>query len=87
VPGLSGLRAGAALPLASAVARAVAVDTTDEPRLASAARITRAGGRVVAPARASVPAGVRELGRDDTLWVGEREAAPSPLVRLHVRRA
>jgi len=87
VPGLSGLRAGAALPLAAGVARAIAVDTRDETRLASAAHATRAAGRMVAPARAPVPAGVRELVRDDTVWVGEREAPPAPLLRLHVRRA
>ena len=86
VPGLSGLRAGASLPLAAGAARAIAVDAVDETRLASVAHATRAAGRVVAPARARVPAGVRELVRDDTLWVGEREAPPAPLVRLHVRR-
>ena len=85
-PGLSGLRAGAALPIAAGAARAIAVDTLDEARLVSAARATRSAGRVVAPSRARVPEGVRELARDDTLWVGEREAPPSPLVRLHVRR-
>src|SRR5215207_7787745 len=39
--GLSGLRAGAALPLAAGAARAIAVDGTDETRLASAAHTTR----------------------------------------------
>jgi hypothetical protein len=29
---------------------------------------------------------VRELARDEHVWVGEREAPTSPLVRLHVRR-
>jgi len=86
VPGLSGLLAGPALPLAAGAARAVAVDSTDEARLASAANSTRAAGRIVAPARARVPVGVRELVRDDALWVGERDAPPTPLVRLHVRR-
>lgn len=86
-PGLSGLRAGAALPLAAGAARAIAVDSADEQRLASAAHATRPAGRMVAPAQAGVPTGVRELVRDDTLWVGEREAPPAPLVRLHVRRA
>ena len=87
VPGLSGLRAGAVLPLAAGAARAIAVDSADEQRLASAAHATRPAGRMVAPAQAGVPTGVRELVRDDTLWVGEREAPPAPLVRLHVRRA
>jgi len=85
-PGLSGVRAGSALPLAVGAARAVAVDDTDAERLASAAQATRAGGRLVAPARASIPDGVRELARTERLWVGEREAHPSALVRLHVRR-
>jgi hypothetical protein len=40
----------------------------------------------VAPAQAGVPEGVRELARDERVWVGEREAPPSELVRLHVRR-
>ena len=44
------------------------------------------GGRIVGPARASVPEGVKELVRDETVWVGEREAPAAPLVRLHVRR-
>jgi uncharacterized protein YbaR (Trm112 family) len=87
MPGLSGVRAERELPIAVGAARAVATDDVDGDRLASAARTTRAGGRVVAPARASVPDGVKELARDDNVWVGEREAPPAPLVRLHVRRA
>ena len=86
VPGLSGVRAGAALPLASGAARAVAMDGAEPARLASGAQATRAGGRIVAPARAVVPEGVRELVRDEHVWVGEREAPPAPLLRLHVRR-
>ena len=27
-----------------------------------------------------------KLARDETVWVAERDAATSPLVRLHVRR-
>jgi hypothetical protein len=29
---------------------------------------------------------VTELARDATVWVAERDAETSPLVRLHVRR-
>jgi hypothetical protein len=29
---------------------------------------------------------VRELARDESVWVAEREAAASPIVTLHVRR-
>ena len=85
-PGLSGVRAGARLPLAVGAARAVSVDDADAVRLASAAQSTRAGGRMVAPAHAIVPDGVRELARNEDVWVGEREAPSSAPVRLHVRR-
>ena len=86
VPGLSGVRSDAASPLAPGAARAAAADGAHAQHLTWAVQATRAGGRVVAPAAAGVPPGVRELVRDARLWVGEREAAPSPLVRLHVRR-
>jgi hypothetical protein len=86
VPGLSGVRSGPVLPIATGAARGVAVDGTDAARLASAAHAARAGGRVVAPAHAPVPEGVRELARDEHVWVAERMPPTSPLVRLHVRR-
>jgi uncharacterized protein YbaR (Trm112 family) len=84
--GLSGIRAGAILPLASGAARAVATDAEDPSRVADAARVTRGGGRLVAPAGTPLPEGVRELARDDVVWVGERQAMPSAPVTLHVRR-
>lgn len=85
-PGLSGIRCGLVLPLAAGASRGVAVDTTAPARIASAANATRVGGRVVAPAGAPLPDGMRELARDDTVWVAEREARASALVTLHVRR-
>jgi hypothetical protein len=85
-PGLSGLRTETALPIAGGAARGVAVDVATPARVESAARTTRAGGRLVAPADAALPAGVRELARDARVWVAEREAAPSAPVTLHVRR-
>lgn len=87
VPGISGVRAERELPLAVGSARAVATNDVDLHRLASVARTTRAGGRIVAPSRAPLPEDVKELARDETVWVGEREAPSAPLVRLHVRRA
>jgi uncharacterized protein YbaR (Trm112 family) len=84
--GLSGLLAGAKLPLATGAARAVATDATDPARVADAVRVARVGGRIVAPAESRVPDGVRELARDDAVWVGERLALPSAPVTLHVRR-
>ena len=84
--GLSGIRAGAALPLATGAARAVAVDGADPARVAEAARVARVGGRVVAPAGSRVPSDVRELVRDETVWIGERQPKPSAPITLHVRR-
>ena len=84
--GLSGIRATGSLPLATGAARAVAIDATDPARVADAVRVTRVGGRIVAPAESPVPDAVRELARDGTVWVGERLALPSAPVTLHVRR-
>jgi uncharacterized protein YbaR (Trm112 family) len=84
--GFSGIRAGTTLPLASGAARAVATDRTDPARVADAARVTRVGGRLVALAESRAPEGVRELARDETVWVGERLPQPSAPVTLHVRR-
>jgi len=85
-PGISVLLTDGALPLAHGSARGVAVHADASGRLAEAVRITRTGGRLVAPARIEVPAGVRELARDEAVWVGDKEAERSPLVTLHVRR-
>ncbi len=86
-PGVSVIRCDGEIPLASGAARATAIDTHHRSRTDSAVRVTRTKGRVLAPADLGVPAGVRELARDQHVWVGEREAAPSPIVTLHVRRA
>lgn len=91
-PGLSIIRTGGLLPIARGSARAVAIDLPDlhgdhAARLESAVRATRTKGRAVGPSSLPVPVGLRELARDEQLWVAEREAAPSALVTLHVRRA
>ncbi len=85
-PGRSLLLTDGPLPLASGAARAVAMDGGSAERIASVVRATRPGGRVVGPVSCARPDGVRELARDEHVWVGEREAAASPLVTLHVRR-
>ncbi|CAN5786469.1 hypothetical protein BH11GEM1_BH11GEM1_03290 [soil metagenome] len=85
-PGISVLRTDGDLPLASGAARAMAIDDGSLERAASAVRATRTKGRVVAPVSLALPDGVRELARDQALWVAEREAAASPWVTLHVRR-
>jgi hypothetical protein len=85
-PGISVLRCDGELPLAVGAARGVAIDGGTAERVASAVRATRARGRIVAPTSVALPDGVRELARDDALWIGEREAVASPIVTLHVRR-
>ena len=85
-PGISVIRCDGELPLAAGAARGVAIDAGTGERVASAVRATRPKGRIVAPAGVPLPADVTELARDETVWVAERDAATSPLVRLHVRR-
>lgn len=91
-PGLSIIRTAGPLPLATGSTRGIALDMPDlhgdhAARVASAVRAAKAGGRVVGPASLPLPDGLRELARDEALWVAEREAHASPLVSLHVRRA
>ena len=85
-PGISVLRCDGEIPLAAGAARAVAIDAGDTVRVAGAVRVARTRGRILAPVSVALPDGVRELGRDASVWVGEREAMTSPLVTLHVRR-
>ncbi len=85
-PGLSIVRSTGVLPLAQGSARATAIDGGDDVRVASAVRSTKAKGRVVAPLEVGMPNGVREIARDDMLWVGECETLASPPLTLHVRR-
>jgi len=85
-PGISVVLSDGIPPLAAGAARATAIGQSSSERAAAAARITRTGGRLVAPVNVPLPDGVREIARDDTLWVGEKEPGRSPLVALHVRR-
>ena len=85
-PGISVVRCDGAIPLAAGAARAMAIDDGGPPRVASAVRATRPKGRVLAPLSVELPTGVRQLARDESVWVGERESVSSPLVTLHVRR-
>jgi hypothetical protein len=86
-PGISVIRCDGEIPLATGAARAIAIDEGSTSRAASAVRLARTKGRLVAPVTLSLPTGVRELARDERLWVAEREAIASPIVTLHVRRA
>lgn len=81
------LHAGARWPLAGQVVAAVALDAAHATpaHLAEAVRVLRRGGRLVAPAAAPLPAGVRELARDAAEWVAEATGPASGLVALRRR--
>lgn len=86
-PGVSVLRAAdGVVPLAAGSLRGGAVDEGTAALMPALLRAVRAKGRLVAPAGVEVPAGVEELARDESVWVGEVRAAASPLVTLGVRR-
>jgi uncharacterized protein YbaR (Trm112 family) len=78
------LYVGDRLPFGAHTLAAVAVDATHAtgPMLASAAHALRVGGRLVAPADASLPSGMRELARDAHEWVAETTARANGLVEL-----
>ena len=86
-PGVSCLVVADRLPLGVESLAAIAVDATHATAtfLDSAPRALRLGGRLVAPADAPVPAGMRELARDTTEWVAETTARASGLVELRRR--
>jgi uncharacterized protein YbaR (Trm112 family) len=75
------------LPLGVETLAAIAVDSANATSafLESAARALRLGGRLVAPADAPVPTGMRELARDATEWVAETTTRASGLVELRRR--
>ena len=78
-----------ALPFGTGAVRAIALgEPLPSPALlASAVRVLRSGGRLVAPADAAIPDGVTMLVRDERVWVGERAAVASAPVSIRsVRR-
>lgn len=68
-------------PIAAAALHGIAIDRASGARVADALRILRTGGRLVAPANALVPAGARELARDERHWVAEKVGDVIPLGR------
>jgi uncharacterized protein YbaR (Trm112 family) len=84
VVGVTRMLVGARLPLgvATLAAAAVSARVATPSLLASVVRAMKAGGRIVAPIAVALPAGVRELARDDREWVGEVQAQGSGLVSL-----
>lgn len=83
--GISLARTAGAIPLRAASARGIALDAAHSSdgyvRDAVSALVTR--GRLVAPVRCTVPAGMTELARDARDWVAERVDVPItvPLTR------
>ena len=86
-PGASHIVVANCLPLGVETLAAIAVDGyhASPALLASAARALRLGGRLVAPATAAIPAGMRELARDESEWVAETTTRASGLVELRRR--
>jgi uncharacterized protein YbaR (Trm112 family) len=79
---------GGGVPVAAGALRGVALDvrTAHQAMLEAAVRALAPRGRLLAPAAAPLPGGVRELARDAAHWVAEREgAATSPVVQLRRR--
>ena len=81
---LANIHTDSALPFAVGAAHAAAIDESAGAALAeSITRVVRSGGRLVGPATRPLPSGVREIVRDDRLWVAEKIAAPvEPTPRL-----
>lgn len=73
------------VPFSDHTFRGAAVDSTAAALLADAARTLVVGGRLLAPAEATLPPSVRELARDKAEWVAEREAGSGAVIPL--RRA
>jgi hypothetical protein len=68
-------------PIAGGALHGIALDRATPQRTTDAVRVLRTGGRLVAPASAAVPAGTRELARDERHWVAEKADDVVPLVR------
>lgn len=77
------IRGAPEVPMRAASARAVVLDAdhSTDAWVRSAVAALAVGGRLVAPAQAPVPAGVRELARDAAEWVAERVGDVVPLGR------
>ena len=80
---ISIVTAGDRAPVAVGSMRAAALDDgAGGPMVESIVAAVRPGGRVVGPTSLTLPSGLREITRDESLWIAEREGGSSPLVRL-----
>jgi hypothetical protein len=86
-PPRSVVRAAGTLPIASGVLKGLLADaiSASPTFLDAAQRALAPGGRLVAPAHAPVPVGVREIARDAREWVAVKTDAPSAIVPLQRR--
>lgn len=84
---VSAIEVRGGVPLGVATLAGAAIDHAHaEPAMLDAiVRAVRLGGRVVAPTTVPLPAGVRELARDDREWVAEVTTRASGLVELRRR--
>lgn len=75
------IRGAARVPLAARSVRGVLLDGdwAAADRALAAVDTLADGGRLVAPVSVSLPAGVRELARDDRQWVAERVGGGVPI--------
>lgn len=65
------------MPFAADSLAACALDESIGAALtASAVGMVRPGGRVMGPVTIALPLGVKEMVRDDSVWVAEKQAAP-----------
>lgn len=78
--------AGAVVPFSDATFAAAALgEDVSAAQLHDALRTVRVGGRVLAAAALPLPAGVRELARDASDWLGEVSVSVSPVMVLRRR--
>jgi hypothetical protein len=75
------VRGAHAIPFASGAVQGIAVDAQHATAefLASCVSALVNGGRLVAPAAAVIPPGLRELARDAEQWVAEKEAVSATI--------
>lgn len=72
--GISGITVGRTIALAHGSVRALAIDAgADDQLVESTQGALAAGARVLGPVTVPLPDGVRELVRDQSVWVGERD--------------
>ena len=86
--GRSTLLVDARVPLARGSVRGALAgdDQCSGTIIADLAHALRAGGRLVAPVAAPLPAGLHELARDARQWVAEKREVPSELVAIGTRK-